>query len=171
MGRHLVRLRPVLILAALSLSPAAFGQGTPVPEQVPFPRGYREWVHVKSMIIYSDQHPLFGAFAGIHHVYANPKAVSAMKSGKPFADGSVLVFDLKEARRVGGTYAEGKRVFIAVMHRDAKRFAATEGWGWEIFEAGDRDRRQVRTLIEAKACSTCHKEVGARGFTFSDLRN
>ena len=40
--------------------------------QVPYPSSYRDWQHVKSMVI-DEGHPLFGAFGGIHHLYANPK--------------------------------------------------------------------------------------------------
>ncbi len=40
-------------------------------DPVPYPEGYRNWTHVKSMVIHQG-HPLFDAFGGIHHLYANP---------------------------------------------------------------------------------------------------
>ena len=64
--------------------------------QVPYPAGYRDWHHVKSMVI-DKGHPLYEAFGGIHHLYANPKAVAGYKSGK-FPDGAIIVFDLLEAK-------------------------------------------------------------------------
>lgn len=159
-------------LLALCLGMAALAQKpAPLTEQVPYPKGYREWVHVKSMIIYDERHPLFSAFGGIHHIYANAVAMKALKTGKPFDDGAVLVFDLLDIARVNGAVAEGKRNFIAVMHRDSRKFTQTEGWGWEVFEGGDANKRAVQTLAAARACSTCHKEVGAKGFTFCDLRD
>ena len=33
--------------------------------QVPYPEGYRDWHHVKSMVI-EEGHPLYNAFGGIH---------------------------------------------------------------------------------------------------------
>ena len=64
--------------------------------QVPYPAGYSNWHHVKSMVI-DKGHPLYEAFGGIHHLYANPKAVAGYKSGK-FPDGAIIVFDLLEAK-------------------------------------------------------------------------
>ena len=63
--------------------------------QVPYPEGYRDWHHVKSMVI-DNGHPLYEAFGGIHHLYANPQAVAGYKAGK-FPDGAIIVFDLLEA--------------------------------------------------------------------------
>ena len=56
--------------------------------QVPYPAGYSNWHHVKSMVI-DKGHPLYEAFGGIHHLYANPKAVAGYKSGK-FPDGAII---------------------------------------------------------------------------------
>jgi len=64
---------------------------------VSYPEGYRTWTHVKSMVI-QQGHPLHGSFGGIHHIYANSKALDAMRHGKSYPDGSVIVFDLLEAK-------------------------------------------------------------------------
>ncbi len=40
---------------------------------VAFPEGYRNWLHVKSMLI-QPGHALENPFQGIHHVYANGQA-------------------------------------------------------------------------------------------------
>ena len=82
-----------LILAALcaAITIAALA----ADPQVPYPEGYRDWHHVKSMVI-EEGHPLYGAFGGIHHLYANDKAMEGYRKGT-FPDGSVIVFDLLEA--------------------------------------------------------------------------
>lgn len=138
---------------------------------VPYPTGYRDWKHIKSMAITSEKHPLFAAFGGIHHVYANPKATEALKNKKPFTSGATLVLDLLETSESGGAFAEGKRKFIGVMVRDEKKYAATEGWGWEVFEEGNKDKRAVTTLEARRACATCHKEVAAHSFVFAEYRD
>src|SRR5688500_17000822 len=81
-----------VLVAAMSL--VAMTAQTPT---VPFPEGYRDWRHVKSMVI-SQGHPLFEAFGGIHHLYANELALKGYASGK-FPDGSIIVF--KPARSAG----------------------------------------------------------------------
>jgi hypothetical protein len=147
---------------AAALQPAALAQ-----TEVPYPAGYRGWMHVKSMTINAG-HPLFEAFGGIHHLYANPKAVAGYKSGK-FADGSVIVFDLLEARSADNAVTEGARKVVGVMQRDTKRYAATGGWGYEGFK-GDTRERAVTQAGAAKACFGCHEQVKDKAYVFSALR-
>ena len=47
---------------------------------VDYRSNYRSWQHVKSMII-PPGHPLEDPFGGIHHVYANSKAMSGLTGG------------------------------------------------------------------------------------------
>jgi len=135
---------------------------------VPYPADYRNWHHVKSMVI-DKGHPLYEAFGGIHHLYANPKAVAGYKSGK-FPNGAVIVFDLLEAKSADNTVTEGSRKVVGVMHKDAKKYASTGGWGFEGFGGGDRKNRVVRDNA-ASACFACHEPQKAQGYVFSHLRD
>ena len=135
-------------------------------DKVKYPWGYRNWAHVKSMVINAD-HPLANPFAGLHHVYANGKAMKGLKSGK-HEDGAVLVFDLLEANAGSGAVQEGARKFIGVMQKDAKRFASTGGWGYEAF-AGDSKSKRVVTDGGA-GCYGCHSGQKDKDFVFSALR-
>jgi len=94
---------------------------------VPYPVGYRDWAHVKSMVI-GPGHPLFDSFGGLHHLYANEKALQGYRAGR-FPDGSVIVFDLLSAVSADNAVTEGPRKVLGVMHKDAVRYAATGGWG------------------------------------------
>lgn len=136
--------------------------------QVPYPASYRDWQHVKSMVI-DEGHPLFGAFGGIHHLYANPKAIEGYKAGK-FPDGSVIVFDLLEASRKDSAVTEGPRKVLGVMHKDAKKYAATGGWGFEGFGGGDQSKRVVGANA-ASACFACHAPQKDHDYVFSRLRD
>src|SRR5687768_12844304 len=107
-----------VLVAALSF--VAMTAQTPT---VPFPDGYRDWRHVKSMVI-AQGHPLFEAFGGIHHIYANDLALKGYASGK-FPDGSIIVFDLLEAHTKDNATTEGARKVLGVMHKDSKRWPAT----------------------------------------------
>jgi hypothetical protein len=159
----------LLLSLFLAASLAGDALADPPPKPVPFPKGYRQWTHVTSMVIYGDKHPLFGAFGGIHHVYANDKALKTLKAKKPqYPDGASFAFDLLESPESGGAYGEGKRKFVAVITHDGKKYAETEGWGWQAFEGGDPTKPVVKDLTAQKACATCHKEVAAKGFVFAE---
>ena len=101
-------------------------------KQVPYPESFRDWRHVKSMIIKAG-HPLATPFKGIHHVYANDKAMSGLRDGH-YPDGAVLVFDLLDYVQADNTLQEAERKLVGVMHKDAAKYAATGGWGFEGLE-------------------------------------
>jgi hypothetical protein len=134
--------------------------------RVAFPEGYRAWTHVKSMVIGKD-HPLANPFAGIHHIYANAEALQGLESGR-YGDGAVLVFDLIEAQTQDGATIEGARKFIGVMRRDAGKYAATGGWGYEVFAGGDATKPLVSD--GGAGCQACHTQAAATGFVFSKYR-
>jgi hypothetical protein len=136
--------------------------------QVPYPEGYRDWHHVKSMVI-EKGHPLYSAFGGIHHLYANDKAMEGYQKGT-FTDGSVIIFDLLEAVQDGNAVTEGDRKVVGVMHKDSKRYRDTGGWGFEGFGSGDRSNRVVGENA-ASACFACHAPQKAQDYTFSKLRD
>ena len=134
---------------------------------VPYPEGYRDWRHVKSMVI-GEGHPLFASFGGIHHIYANDAALKGYASGT-FPDGAVIVFDLLEATSGGGAITEGPRKVLGVMHKDSKRWPATGGWGFEGFKGDSRTERAVAAQAST-ACFQCHTQQKGRDFVFSQLR-
>ena len=148
------------LVVAVSL-PSRAGAATPVP----YPDGYRHWTHVKTMQIHAG-HPLFDAFGGIHHVYANRKAIAGYERGR-FADGAILVFDLREAITTDNVTVPGSRKALAVMQRDSKRFADTGGWGFEAF-ARDSTSERLAGANARSACFECHAAKAAEtGYVFS----
>ncbi|PIV32167.1 MAG: cytochrome C [Lysobacterales bacterium CG02_land_8_20_14_3_00_62_12] len=154
---------------ALTVATLVWAADTKVADpEVAYPEGYRHWHHVKSMVI-NQGHPLHGAFGGIHHLYANAKAVAGYPSGQ-FADGAVIVFDLLEAQAADNAITEGARKVVGVMQKDAKKFAATGGWGFEGFAAGDRSKRVVGADA-ASACFACHAPQKEHDFVFSRPRD
>ncbi|MFZ2197252.1 MAG: cytochrome P460 family protein [Thermodesulfovibrionales bacterium] len=133
---------------------------------VKYPDGYRKWAHIKSMVI-QQGHPLYDSFGGIHHVYANEKALKALKRGKPYPDGAVLIFDLLEAKIENNAIVEGPRKVLGVMQKDSRKFSSTGGWGFEGFK-GDS---QERVVTDAKtACFDCHEPQKNRDYVFSQYR-
>lgn len=156
------RLAFVAALAAIGTTVAAD------TAQVPYPTNYREWRHVKSMVI-NPGHALFASFGGIHHLYANAKAVEGYRKGE-FPDGSVIAFDLLEATSADNAVTEGPHKILGVMHKDRAKFAATGGWGFEGFAGGDASKRAVGDKA-ATACFACHQAQKAHDYVFSQLRD
>lgn len=136
--------------------------------EVPYPDGYRDWSHVKSMVI-EEGHPLFESFGGIHHLYANQLALEGYRSGR-FPDGAVIVFDLLEAQRADNAVTEGSRKVVGVMHKDSKAYAETGGWGFEGF-GGDSRTNRVVGANAATACYACHTAQKQSNYVFSSLRD
>ena len=134
---------------------------------MPYPDDYRSWRHVKSMVI-QEGHPLYESFGGIHHLYANDRAVEGYRTGT-FPDGAVIVFDLLEATADGNAITEGRRKVVGVMHKDGKRYASTGGWGFEGF-AGDSRTERVVGDKAATACFTCHQARAGNDYVFSAYR-
>jgi hypothetical protein len=152
-------LLPALVAAAAMATTSA---------EVAYPANYRTWAHVKSMVIEAG-HPLHSSFGGIHHLYANEPALAGYRSGK-FPDGAVIAFDLLEANAKDHAISEGARKVLGVMQRDAVRFAATGGWGFEGFVGGDPAKRAVGANAST-ACFACHRAQQSRGYVFSEWRD
>ena len=152
------------VLASMTLALPAIAADS----EVLYPMDYRNWHHVKSMVI-DKGHPLYDAFGGIHHLYANPKAVAGYKSGK-FSDGAVIVFGLLEGKGADNAVTEGPRKVVGVMHKNAKKYAATGGWGFEGFGGDDKTNRVVRDKA-ASACFACHEPQKGQDYVFSRLRD
>lgn len=158
-------MRKLLVLTTtLSMTTPLFAAD---PPPVPYPEGYRQWTHVKSMTI-NPGHPLYGAFGGIHHLYANRKAEQGYATGR-FADGSVIVFDLLEADVADNAVHEGARKVLGVMHKDSRKYKDTGGWGFEGFKGDSKTERAVGSNA-ATACYQCHTSQKGSDFVFSKFR-
>ncbi len=153
------------VIGALLLSGTLFC-GAPRLEQVPYPEGYREWTHTKSMLI-EPGHPLYDSFGGIHHIYANRPALAGLKRGGPYPDGSVFVFDLLAVEKKDNTVNEGARKVVGVMHKNAASFPNSNGWGYEGF-AGDTRNRVVKDMVAN--CHACHRSVVQQDYVFESPR-
>jgi len=134
---------------------------------IAFPQGYTRWTHIKSGLIPAG-HPAFASYGGLHHIYANELALAGYRDGR-FADGSMLAYDLFETRVTpDGSIDQGPRRHVDVMVKDARRYAATGGWGYAEFAAGaDADRLNSG---QRAGCAACHEHRKAQGYVFSELQ-
>jgi hypothetical protein len=160
-------MKPCLQTALIGIAAVGCNLGVAGDHTVAYPEGYRDWTHVKSMVI-REGHELYEAFGGIHHIYANPPAIEGYRRGA-FPDGAVIAFDLLEAEQNDGAITEGPRKVLGVMVRDRDRFADTGGWGFEGFAGGDPARRAVGADAK-EACFRCHTSQEDRDYVFSRWR-
>ena len=165
-----VKKRILVTLAALCLAVGVapgllLGQ---TRSKVAYPKDYRTWTHVKSMVIQKG-HENFDAFGGFHHVYANDVAIAALKAGRPFPKGAILVFDLRKAITEDNAVTEGSRLVVGVMQKDPDRFAGDAGWGFEDFKInGDKHERAVTDA--QKQCLSCHVTQKESDYVYSSYR-
>jgi len=136
-------------------------------DAVPYPAGYRQWARVMSALV-GPKSPAFALHGGIHHVYANEKAMEGYRTSK-FPDGSVLVADFLETRESAGITTEGPRRRIDVMVKDSRRYPDTGGWGFEQFRGDSQTDRMVTAQIATK-CFACHAQQKERDSVFSRFR-
>lgn len=136
--------------------------------EVPYPKGYRDWTHIKSNLI-GPQSPNYAQIGGYQHVYANKIGMEGYRTGQ-FPEGSVLVYDFLESRETApGNIAEGPRRFTSVMVKDSKRYAATGGWGYEEFRGDSETERMIAAEASTK-CFACHSSKKDRDYVFSSYR-
>ena len=133
---------------------------------IPYPENYREWKHIKSMLIQKG-HPLADPFAGMHHIYANEAAADGYKNGK-FKDGSVIVFDLLDVKDENHAVHESERKLIGVMVKSSENYGKTGGWAFEGFSGDSRSRRLVTD--GGRSCFSCHASQEEQDFVFSKYR-
>src|SRR5262245_46563050 len=156
-----------LALAATFITPWSLSLWAKPNDAVPYPAGYRMWTHVKAALV-GPQSPAFENSGGIHHIYANEKAMEGYRAGK-FPDGSVIVADFLETRENAGVTTEGPRRRIDVMVKDSRRYATTGGWGFEQFRGDSQTDRMVTAEIATK-CFDCHSNQKERDTVFGECR-
>jgi Cytochrome P460 len=156
------------VLGTAAVMAAGSSRSAPEHAAVPFPEGFREWVHIKSGMIDDPAHPAFARFGGLHHIYANPAAMQGFRDGR-FPDGAVLVYDLHAlAKLPDGSTDQAERRHVDVMVKDIGRFASTGGWGYEEFTA--ETRTPTLSPTARAGCAACHATRKSSDGVFSDYR-
>ena len=128
------------------------------------PTGYREWFHVNTMVV-DKASPLFDGLGGMHNVYINSAGMAALKKGTPYPNRSMFVTDLHDFTITDGSYVEGPRKGLAVMVKDAKKYASTGGWGFQFWAGGDPKKPVVTDA--ATQCFACHEPKKDQDYVYS----
>jgi len=151
----------ILVLSSV-ICPSA-----PVEESsvVPYPTAYRTWVMVKSYVI-TPESKLFADRGGIHHYFANDKAIEGYQTGK-FPEGAIIVDEGMNIENAQGVTTESGLRSVDVMHKDAA-FKASGGWGYGRFE-GDSTIGIASPAIRS-ACTACHAKAKGGDHVYSTSR-
>ena len=128
--------KAILMLSPIAFLIVSFALSAQTDEPSSFPKEFRKWAHVKSVLV-GPQSSAFATEGGIHHIYANDKAIEGYDSGR-FPDGSVIVYDLLETKEVAGNTIEGQTRRVDVMVKQSERSASTGGWEFMSFSGNDQ---------------------------------
>src|SRR5882757_528267 len=133
----------------------------------PFPKEFRKWAHVKSVLV-GPQSAAFATEGGIHHIYANDKALEGYDTGK-FPDGSVIVYDLLETKEMAGNTIEGPTRRVDVMVKQRELYRTTGGWEFMSFPGGNPTDGKLTAERQA-ACAACHANRKGHDLVLSEFR-
>ncbi len=156
-----------LLLLAATVFAGSSSLWAQVDEPVPFPREFRKWATVKSVLV-GSQSAAFATEGGIHHIYANDKAQAGYDTGK-LPDGSVIVYELLETKEVAGNTIEGPTRRVDVMLKQSERYRSTGGWEFASFRGGNQVDGNL-TAERKVVCSGCHARRKDHDFVFSEFR-
>jgi hypothetical protein len=134
-------------------------------ESVQYPDNFRRWIHVGAGVILPGS-TLPESEQGMHHIFANQKAVDGYASGD-FADGSIIVYELREAQQKNGIIFEGERRRVDLMIKNSSLYKSTGGWRFERFLGNSQSEDAVHD--SGASCYECHTNAKAHGFVFSQL--
>src|SRR6476660_2270361 len=157
----------MVLLLATAVSAGGFSLWAQLDDTAPFPKEFRKWAHVKSVLV-GSQSSAFATEGGIHHIYANEKALEGYKTGK-FPEGSVLVYDLLETKEVAGNTIEGPTRRVDVMVKQSELYRTTGGWKFMSFPEGNPINGKL-TVERQAACAACHAKQNDHDSVFSELR-
>ena len=138
---------------------------------VSYPEGYRSWTFLHGSLVpataagFSKSPCAKPCTNGMFYFYANDLALKGLRTGT-YPDGAIIAEELLEfSVNEKGAGAEGRRALTAVMVKDSKRYADTDGWGYGSFDEGSK----INTL-DANArrnCHSCHVSRKDSGYVFT----
>jgi hypothetical protein len=151
-----------------SVAPAsgqADGEAAPI-FGVTIPPGYRDWR------VISVAHEA-GDLNDLRAILGNDVAIQAAREGtRPYPDGAIIArlawsYDrLEESEQAFGrpqSFVAGPpKNGVQFMVKDAKKYAATGGWGFAHFDGGKPADEAVHNT-----CFACHETVKARDLVFT----
>jgi hypothetical protein len=136
-------------------------------ESIEYPQDFRRWVHVGTGVVLPDADAKLISEQGMHDIFANQEAAKGYASGD-FPDGSMIVYELREAKPKNGVIVAGERKRVDVMMKNSHLYKSTGGWRFERFWANDQTHNALQD--SGTMCFSCHSKAQTHGFVFSQFR-
>jgi len=174
--RRIVFVLVVVVALAGALAYMAPATGRPDGGAAPIyditiPGGYRDW-----KLVAVDNLLVAGKTDQLRAQLGNDVAIKAFKEGKvPFPDGAIIAAihwtrvpsdgnnKVLDGPFPGAqSFVVGSLLNVQFMVKDAKKYAATGGWGFATFIDG-----KPSDLASMKSCFPCHNQIKARDLVFT----
>ena len=150
--------RPIAALALLLTLSAPVASPAADEEAVALPRDFRNWTHVRSMVVTDPEEGMYG----FHNVYANKAAMKALRSqARPFPEGAQFVVSIFEVKQEKGRVIAGAKQRDVVQVKDT-RAKETGGWRFASFDPSGK-----RTDADPATCHACHAQASANDQVFT----
>ena len=172
-GRTVRRIAFLVVIVASVVAAIAFSATRSVHAdqeaaslfRVKIPSGYRDW---KLISVAHEE----GDLQDLRAILGNDVAIKAYRAGTlPFPDGAIIArlawshVPSEENNRAFGraqSFVAGPATNIQFMVKDARKYAATGGWGFAQFKEGKPATEAVH-----KNCFPCHEPAQTRDFVFT----
>ena len=127
-----------------------------------------DWVHMGAWAVVEDEKVI-----DLHSVYAPQEVIEYYREHEDFADGAIMVKEVRNARGAPHTtgdafWATDVKVWFVMVRDTTGRFPDNplwgEGWGWALFE-GVNPNEQVATNYESD-CLGCHVPAEKTHWTY-----
>jgi len=160
-GRICFALSGLLLVGAGAMAGERSRQNASPLFGVSLPTGYRDWK------VISVAHEA-GSLNDIRVILGNGIAMRAYRSGRrPFPDGTAIVriaWKLTSSARndkIFGraqSFVAGEPTNVQIEFKDARKYAATGGWGYGQFESGKANP----DVALMQTCFACHTKLPAK---------
>ncbi|RMD62034.1 MAG: cytochrome P460 [Alphaproteobacteria bacterium] len=153
-----------LVLGTVAVTAfAASDAPPPAPNGIVMPEGYKDW-RVIALSHRTDNNTL-------RVILGNDVAIAAAREGRtnPWPDGTTfakLVWKDRTDDNWEAATVPGRFVHAEFMIKDAKKYAATKGWGFARW-LGMAQKPYGEDADFAQECVACHTPVATRDYVFT----
>jgi hypothetical protein len=158
-------LKPLVFLSLLLTAPGViFAEaGTPAPNGIALPEGYKDWKLIAVSQRTENQ--------TLRAILGNSVAMEAARAGKtkPWPEGTVLaklVWKQKTHDKFPTAQVPGEFVHAEFMIKDSGKYAATAGWGFARW-LGLGQQAYGKDAGFVAECQGCHNQVADRDSVFT----
>ena len=153
----------VLVVSSVSGAMAADTKVAPAPNGITLPEGYKNWRLIAPSYRSDKNH--------IRAILGNDIAIEAARAGKtkPWPDGAILAklaWKNKTDEHFPVATVPGDFVQAEFMVKDAKKYAATGGWGFARW-LGMEQKPYGKDAGFAQECVACHTPVKSNDWVFT----